>query len=71
MSLAGGLSSKIAKATLRGDAMVGVVFLILALLVGAGVFTVAHRFLKRLGGPPESDTGQWVEPPGASGDEDV
>ena len=42
-----------------------------ALLVGAGVFTAAHRFLKQLGGPPESDTGHWVEPRGAGDDEDV
>ena len=42
-----------------------------AVLVGAGVFSAAYRFLKQLGGPPESDTGHWVEPPGEGGDEDV
>ncbi len=49
--------------------MAGIVLLILALLVGAGVFFAAYRLLKRLGGPPESDTGQPLEPPNAgSGD---
>ena len=50
--------------------MLGIASLILALLVGAGVFIAAYRFLKKLGGAPESDTGQWVEPPKTGGDED-
>lgn len=51
--------------------MAGIVLLILALLVGAGVFFAAYRLLKRLGGPPESDTGQRLGPPDAdSSDKD-
>ena len=51
--------------------MAGIVLLILALLVGAGVFTVAYRLMKRLGDPPEADIGYVVEPPSADDDEDV
>ncbi len=51
--------------------MVGIIGLILALLVGAGVFTAAYRFLKRLGSAPESDTGLYAEPPLVSGDDDT
>lgn len=51
--------------------MVGIAGLILALLVGAGVFTAAYRLLKQLGSAPESDTGLYVEPPVERGDEDT
>lgn len=50
--------------------MVGIIGLILALLVGAGVFIAAYRFMKRLGSAPESDTGLHVEAPLVGGDED-
>lgn len=51
--------------------MAGVILLVLALLVGAGVFIAAYRLLKRLGGPPESDIGRYVEPPSVRSDEDA
>lgn len=51
--------------------MVGIAGLILALLVGAGIFTAAYRLLKQLGSAPESDTGLYVEPPVERGDEDL
>ena len=60
-----------ANATPREDAMVGIAGLVLALLVGAGVFAAAYRFLKQLGGAPESDTGLYVEPPVERGDEEA
>ena len=44
---------------------------VFAMLVSVGVFNAAYRFLRHLGGPPESDTGLWVQPPGEAGDEDV
>lgn len=51
--------------------MTGIVLLILALLVGAGVFVAAYRLMKQLGGAPESDIGIHAESPRLRGDEDV
>lgn len=48
--------------------MVGIISLVFALLVGAGVFIAAYKLLKQLGSAPESDNGLFVEPPAARGD---
>ena len=51
--------------------MRGIILLVLALLVGAGIFTLAYRVLRQLGEAPESDIGHYPDSTEDSGGEDA